>query len=98
MAKSKTVIDIDKHILSSGSFSKFLKWQENLAEKSNPFPKGLTFMAFDNEQKGQKNYLDPSYNTVTFHTVTSFVAFNLDSNNQIQSLEDPWLYETLNSS
>src|SRR6185369_4227251 len=71
LAKSKTVIDIDKHILSSGSFSKFLKWQESLAEKSNPFPKGLTFMAFDNEQKGQKNYLDHGYNTVTFHTVTS---------------------------
>jgi len=93
LAKSKTVIDIDKHILSSGSFSKFLKWQESLAEKSNPFPKGLTFMAFDNEQNGQKNYLDHGYNTVT-----SFVSFNFDPNNQIQALKDPWLYETLNSS
>jgi len=97
LAKSKTVIDIDNHISSSGSFSKFLKWQESLAKKSKPFPKGLTFMAFDNEQKGQRNYLDRNYNTVTFHTVTSFVAFNFEPDNQIQSLEDPWLYEALNS-
>ena len=31
IAKSKKIIDIDNHILSSGSFFKFLKWQETLA-------------------------------------------------------------------
>ena len=71
LAKSKTVIDIDNHISSSGSFSKFLKWQESLAKKTKPFPKGLTFMAFDNEQKGQRNYLDNNYN-VTFHKFKGF--------------------------
>jgi len=50
-------------------------------------------MAFDNEQKGQKNYLDHGYNTVVYHTVTSFVLFNYNSNDQIQN-QDPWLHKT----
>ena len=53
-------------------------------------------MSFDNEQKGQKNYLDRSYNTVTFHTVTSFVVFNFNPTDKIQCLENPWLYQSLN--
>jgi len=55
---------------------------------------GLVFMAFDNEQKGQKNYLDRGYNTVIYHIVTSFVLLNYDPINQIQNLEDPWLHKT----
>jgi hypothetical protein len=98
IAKSKKIIDIDNHILSSGSFSKFLKWQENLAFESEPFPKGLVFIAFDNEQKGQKNYLDRNNNTVIYHTVTSFVGFNFNSTEQIQFNKNPWLYSTLNLS
>jgi hypothetical protein len=54
-------------------------------------------MAFDNEQKGQKNYLDRGNNTVIFNTVTSFVTFNFDSTDKIQVLENPWLHKTLNS-
>jgi glutaredoxin len=96
IAKSKKIIDVDNHFLSSGSFFKFLKWQEDLAGEQEPLPKGLLFMAFDNEQKGQKNYLDRSYNTVTFHTVTSFVGFNFDSTDKSQALESPWLYQNLN--
>ena len=42
-------------------------------------------MAFDNEQKGQKNYLDHDYNIVIYHTVTSFVLFNYNSIDQIQN-------------
>jgi len=64
LSKSKTIINIDNHILNSGSFYKFLKWQECLAGEPEPLPEGLLFMAFDNEQKGQKNYLDRGNNTV----------------------------------
>ena len=49
------------------------------------------FLAFDNEQKGQKNYLDCGYNTVIFHTVTSFAAFQYNQNNNMQFNQDPWL-------
>ena len=56
---------MDKHILSSGSFSKFIKWQESLAGEPQTLPNGLVFLAFDNEQKGQKNYLNRGDNTVT---------------------------------
>ncbi|KAG9297899.1 hypothetical protein G9A89_000835, partial [Geosiphon pyriformis] len=45
VARSKMVINIDNHIISS---------------------------AFNNEQKGQKNYLDCGYNTVIFNIVMSF--------------------------
>ncbi|CAG8697259.1 34237_t:CDS:2, partial [Racocetra persica] len=70
IAKSKTIIDIDSYIINTGSFTKFINWQETLAGNSDPFPNGLVFIAFDNEQKGQKNYLDHGYNKVIFHTVT----------------------------
>ena len=96
IAKSKKIIDIDNHILSSGSFFKFLKWQENLACELEPIPKGLVFMAFDNEQKGLKNYLDRGNNTVIFHTVTSFVGFNFDPTETMQFDKDPWLHKKLN--
>ncbi|RIB21231.1 hypothetical protein C2G38_2177125 [Gigaspora rosea] len=68
---------------------------ENLASKQVVFPEGLVFLAFDNEQKGQKNYLDRRYNTVIFHTVTSFAAFQYDQNNNIQLNQDTWLYSEL---
>ncbi|RIB03900.1 hypothetical protein C2G38_2286020 [Gigaspora rosea] len=98
IAKSKTIIDIDGHIINAGGFTKFIKWQETLAGNSEPFPNGLVFMAFDNEQKGQKNYLDRGYNKVIFHTVTSFVLFNFNPTNQIQNFENPWLHQNLNVS
>ena len=97
IARSKTIIDIDNHFISSGSYTKFIKWQENLASETQPFPKGLIFMAFDNEQKGQKNYLDRGYNTVVYHTVTSFVLFNFNPADQTQNFENPWLHKTLNT-
>ena len=50
--------------------------------------------SFDNEQKGQKNYLDRGFNTVIFHTVTSFAAFNYDWSDDVQNT-DPWLYSEL---
>ncbi|RIB11920.1 hypothetical protein C2G38_2259732 [Gigaspora rosea] len=98
IAKSKTIVDIDSYIINAGGFTKFINWQETLAGNSEPFPNGLVFMAFDNEQKGQKNYLDRGYNKVIFHTVTSFVLFNFDPTNQIQNFESPWLHQNLNIS
>ena len=50
-------------------------------------------MAFDNKQKGQKNYLDHGYNTIVYHTITSFVLFNYNSIDQIQN-QDLWLHKT----
>lgn len=94
LARSKMIIDIDNHFISSGSYTKFISWLESLAKEQLPLPKGLLFLAFDNEQKGQKNYLDRGHNTVIFHTVTSFVAFNYDQNNNIQ-ITDPWLCSEL---
>src|SRR3989337_1168431 len=73
LARSKMIIDIDNHFISSGSYTKFINWLDSLANEQLPLPKGLLFLAFDNEQKGQKNYLDRGHNTVIFHTVTSFV-------------------------
>ncbi|RHZ89575.1 hypothetical protein Glove_13g299 [Diversispora epigaea] len=71
LARSKMIIDIDNHIISSGSYSKFTNWLESLATEQSPLPDGLLFLAFDNEQKGQKNYLDRGHNMVIFHIVTS---------------------------
>jgi hypothetical protein len=98
LSKSRSIVDIDNHIISSGSFTKFMKWQEDLAGGAEPLPRGLLFMAFDNEQKGIKNYLDRGYNTVTFHIVTSFISFNFDSTSQVQVLENPWQHRSLDSS
>ncbi|CAG8470038.1 2449_t:CDS:2 [Scutellospora calospora] len=54
----------------------------------------VVIRTFDNEQKGQKNYLDHGNNTVIFHMVTSFVAFSYSQSNNIQS-ENSWLYTEL---
>jgi hypothetical protein len=97
IARSKLVIDIDNHFISSGSYTRFIKWQENLAGETQLIPKGLIFIAFDNEQKGQKNYLDRGYNTVIYHTITNFVLFNFNPIDQIQNLKSPWLHKTLST-
>src|SRR6185369_12331051 len=76
LARSKKVINIDNHITSAGSYSTFQNWLDGLAEEEEHLPNGLLFLAFDNEQKGQKNYLDRGSNIVIYHIVTSFVAFN----------------------
>ena len=81
----KKIISIDNHITSSGSYYQFQKWLKELSEYEEKLPEGLLFLAFDNEQRGQKNYLDRGFNTMIFHIVTSFVAFNIGSQNKIQS-------------
>ncbi|KAG9288751.1 hypothetical protein G9A89_023048 [Geosiphon pyriformis] len=57
VARSKMVIDIDNHIINSGCYKKFTNWLESLAIEQSKLPKGFLFLAFDNKQKGQKNYL-----------------------------------------
>ncbi|RHZ81568.1 hypothetical protein Glove_117g420 [Diversispora epigaea] len=94
LARSKIIINIDNHIISSGGYTTFMNWLGNLAVEQPSLPKGLLFLAFDNEQKGQKNYLDRRYNTVIFYIVTSFVAFNYDQDIHAQ-ITDPWLYSEL---
>lgn len=95
LARSKKIINIDNHITRGGSYTYFQKWLENLTDEEEPLPEGLLFMAFDNEQRGQKNYLDRGFNTVIYHIVTSFVAFNMGSEIKIQHTQKPWLYKTL---
>ncbi|RIB21667.1 hypothetical protein C2G38_2175981 [Gigaspora rosea] len=58
IARSKMVIDIDNHITSSESYHQFQKWLEELSKHEEPLPEGLLFLAFDNEQREQRNYLD----------------------------------------
>jgi len=52
------VINIDNHITSSRSYFRFQKWLEELSKQEELLPEGLLFLVFDNEQRGQKNYLD----------------------------------------
>ncbi|GBC22372.2 hypothetical protein GLOIN_2v1770734 [Rhizophagus irregularis DAOM 181602=DAOM 197198] len=96
LARSKKVINIDNHITSAGGYVQFQKWLDELSKEQESLPKGLLFLAFDNEQRGQKNYLDRGFNTVIFHVITSFVAFNMKSQNEIQHTNIPWLHNSLN--
>ncbi|RIB12676.1 hypothetical protein C2G38_2041630 [Gigaspora rosea] len=64
VAQSKLVINIDNHITSCGSYNRFLKWQDELLKQEELLPDGLLFVAFDNKQKGQKNYLDRGFNMI----------------------------------
>ncbi|CAG8451077.1 5489_t:CDS:10, partial [Scutellospora calospora] len=97
LAQFRMIVDIDNHVISSGSYIKFINWLESLAIEQEPMPEGLLFLAFDNEQRGQYNYLDREYNTVIYHTVTSFVAFNIDKKNLVQFTTNPWCYNLLNN-
>ncbi|RIB20500.1 hypothetical protein C2G38_2141143 [Gigaspora rosea] len=97
IARSKMIINIDNYITSSGSYYRFQKWIEELSKYKEPLPEGLLFLAFDNEQRGQKNYLDRGFNTVIYYIVTSFVVFNMSSQNRIQHITNsPWAYNSLN--
>ncbi|RIB19714.1 hypothetical protein C2G38_2181071 [Gigaspora rosea] len=73
-------------------------WQDELSKQEEPLPEELLFLAFDNKQKGQKNYLDRGFNMVTYHIVTSFVAFNMSLENKIQHTNLPWAYDSLSRS
>jgi len=92
IARSKKIINIDNHMTSAGSYYRFQTWLEELSSHEEPLPEGLLFLAFDNEQRGQKNYLDRGFNTLIYHIVTSFVAFNMASQNKIQHTDSPWAY------
>ncbi|RIB03062.1 hypothetical protein C2G38_2226153 [Gigaspora rosea] len=84
IARSKTIIDIDNYVISSGSYTKFVNWLESLAVENKPLPKGLLFLAFDNEQHGQHNYLDCGNNNHIF-TITSWLC-DLLTNEQYDKL------------
>ncbi|KAF0334032.1 hypothetical protein F8M41_016740 [Gigaspora margarita] len=95
IARSKTIIDIDNHVISSGSYTKFVNWLESLAVENEPLSKGLLFLAFDNEQREQHNYLNRGNNTVIYHIVTSFLALNMNKNDYTQFTITPWLCDSL---
>ncbi|RIB10196.1 hypothetical protein C2G38_2206781 [Gigaspora rosea] len=88
----------DNYITSCGSYNRILKWQDELSKQDELLPDGLLFVAFDNEQKGQKNYLDRGFNMVTYYIVTSFVAFNMSPENKIQHTNLPWACDSLDRS
>ena len=92
ITRSKKAINIDNHITSAGSYHRFQTWLEGLSDCEELLPEGLLFLAFDNEQRGQKNYLDRGFNTMIYHVVTSFVGFNMASHNKIQHTDSPWAY------
>ncbi len=83
ITRSKTIINIDSHITSSESYSRFQDWLDELSEREEPLSERLLFLAFDNEQKGQRNYLNRGFNTVIFNIITSFVIFNIELQNYI---------------
>ncbi|KAF0462462.1 hypothetical protein F8M41_000293 [Gigaspora margarita] len=95
IARLKTIINIDNHITCLGSYSRFQSWLNELSENKEPLPEGLLFIAFDNEQKGQCNYLDRGMNTMIFYIVTSFAIFNIDPQNHIQYTNSPWALSSL---
>ncbi|CAG8481033.1 6224_t:CDS:2, partial [Scutellospora calospora] len=90
IARSRIIINIDNHITNSGSEYQFQKWIEELSQHEEPLPEGLLFLAFDNEQRGQRNYLDQGFNTVVYHVITSLVSFNIVLQNKIQHINLPW--------
>ena len=69
---------------------------KNLSKQEKLLPKGFLFLAFDNEQRGQKNYLDRGFNTVIYYIIISFVSFNMEPQNKIQHTDSPWVYDSLN--
>ncbi|RIB30042.1 hypothetical protein C2G38_2027186 [Gigaspora rosea] len=95
IARSRMIVNIDNHITNLVSEYRFQKWLEELSKHEEPLPEGLLFLAFDNEQRGQKNYLDRGFNTVIYHVVTSFVGFNMAPLNKIQHTNSPWAFSSL---
>ncbi|CAG8514844.1 36974_t:CDS:2, partial [Racocetra persica] len=87
---------MDRNIKTiSGSYTKFINWLESLVVENEPLPKGLLFLAFDNKQRGQFNYLDRGHNTVIYHTVTSFIALNMNKNDYAQFKIVSWICDLI---
>ncbi|KAF0441058.1 hypothetical protein F8M41_004012 [Gigaspora margarita] len=98
MAKAEHVSlyeDLEQLIQNSDRFSLENLKLEELSNHEESLSEGLLFLAFDNEQKGQKNYLDQGSNTVVYHIVTSIVAFNMILQNRIQYTNLPWACKSL---
>ncbi|RHZ78516.1 hypothetical protein Glove_162g102 [Diversispora epigaea] len=70
LARSKIIIDIDNHIISSGGYTTFMNWLGNLVVEQPSLPKGLLFLAFDNEQKGMENEI--------YEELTKYLSIILD--------------------
>ncbi|RHZ76633.1 hypothetical protein Glove_194g75 [Diversispora epigaea] len=70
LARSKMIIDIDNHIISSGGYTTFMNWLGNLAVKQPSLPKDLLFLAFDNEQKDMENEI--------YEELTKYLSIILD--------------------
>ncbi|KAF0504095.1 hypothetical protein F8M41_019631 [Gigaspora margarita] len=92
------IINIDNYITNSGSEYQFQKWLEKLSKNKEFLPEDLLFLAFDNKQGGQKNYLDWGFNT---HTNLPW-ALNrsqyeklFDISPQMQKVFDEELYDFL---
>src|SRR6266498_943247 len=87
LLRSKMIIDIDNHFISSGSYTKFINWLESLAKEQLPLPKGLLFLAFDNEQKDQNNNIqitDPwLYSELTQKKYEKLFYLTSDMENEI---------------
>ncbi|RIB11038.1 hypothetical protein C2G38_2043003 [Gigaspora rosea] len=98
LIQDKNWFSIENIVLySPRSYNWFQKWIEELARHEKLLPECLLFLAFNNEQRKQKNYLDRGFNTVVYYTVTSFVVFNISLQNRIQhTTNSPWAYNSLN--
>ncbi len=74
LAHSKKIVNIDNHITSSGSYSRFLKWLGDLSKDQEPFLylKDFYFLLLTMNKKDKKITLIVD---VIYHTVTSFAAF-----------------------
>ncbi|CAG8584651.1 1522_t:CDS:2, partial [Scutellospora calospora] len=82
------ILAIKYSIAQSKMFDELLKYEELL-------PKGLLFLAFDNEQKGQKNYLDQKFNTAYSSLNRSQYKELFNINFQMQKIIDEELHTYL---
>ncbi|GES81472.1 hypothetical protein GLOIN_2v1770734 [Rhizophagus clarus] len=82
LARSKKIINIDNHITSAEGYVRFQKWLDELSKEQESLPKRLLFLAFNNEQRGQKNYIDRRFNTVILNQLC---IEKLSSNNSIDT-------------
>ncbi|RIB18176.1 hypothetical protein C2G38_2311147 [Gigaspora rosea] len=57
LARSKMIVDIDNHIISSGSYTKFNSWLESLAGEQLQLPEGFRFWLLTMNRKSVNPWL-----------------------------------------
>ncbi|RIB16611.1 hypothetical protein C2G38_2189481 [Gigaspora rosea] len=93
VVRSRSIVDIDNYFISAGSFTKFIKWQENLAGEPQPFQMVTSFVLFNFDPTNQVQNIKNPWLHENLNTAQIEQLFNITP--EMQTLIDQRLHDYL---